>query len=218
VSLKFISVQTKAYKHRTRVIQSHLEESSQFPEHRFAYAYCSRAQALDSKTSHIAVLKSLLRQASFNQLTGECPSNIVALFNDRSQGGKATPLEVESQISEQLTSILLSGIRLRVMIDALDECDRPYLLLETLAKVYTNAPEKLEIVMTSRHEVHVKRIDAFNGCWNIDLNTFLTYADMKNFIDLEVRGAAKYSRLLEGKYPDLEEQLIKVLTKKAGGM
>jgi len=213
-----IFVRTEANKPRARVIQSHLEESSQFPEHRFAYAYCSRAQSLDSKTSHIAVLNSLLRQASFNQLTGECPSNIVALFNDRSQGGKATPLEVESQILDQLITILLSGIRLRVMIDALDECDRPDLLLEALAKVYTNAPEKLEILMTSRHEVRVEEIDAFKECWDLDLNTSLTYADMKNFIDLEVRGAAKYSRLLKGERPDLEEKLIEVLDEKAGGM
>lgn len=205
-------------KYSARVIKWHLERSSQFPEHRFAYAYCSRAQALDSKTSYIAILRSLFRQASFNQLTGECPYNIVALFNDRSQSGKATPLEDVSQILYQLTAILLSGVRLRVMIDALDECDRPHLLLEALAKIYKEVPEKLEILMTSRHEVYVKEIVAFGKCREINLNTALTRADMKNFINLEVRGAENHSRLLKGEHPYLEDRLVNALDKNAGGM
>ncbi|EHL01002.1 putative Serine/threonine-protein phosphatase 6 regulatory ankyrin repeat subunit B [Glarea lozoyensis 74030] len=70
----------------------------------------------------------------------------------------------------------------------------------------------------ARHEVMVKDIDTFGHCREINLNTFLTRADMENFINLEVRGREKHSRLLKGEHPDLENRLIKVLEMKAGGM
>ena len=160
----------------------------------------------------------MLRQASFNQVTGEIPDTILALFNDRSQGGKAAPLQIVSQISEQLIKILLSGVKLRVMIDALDECDRPMYLLGSLAEVYKAAPEALEILITSRKEVCVKDISQFLKCQEINLNSSIGNTDMRNFIDLEVRGAEKNFRLFKGSRPDLEKKLIDVLNKKANGM
>ena len=160
----------------------------------------------------------MLRQASFDPSTGDISSNILGLFNDRNQSGKATPLEIESQITNELIKVLQSGVRFRVMIDALDECDKPMDLLAALEEVYNNALGKLEILVTSRHEVDVMKIDAFNNCHQINLNTSITREDMKKFISLEVRGAKKHARLLGGKYPDLEERLVDVLNKKAVGM
>jgi len=112
----------------------------------------------------------------------------------------------------------MSGVRLRVMIDALDECDKPMDLLAALAEVYKQAPENLEILITSRHEVRVKEIVEFTECQEFGLNTSLTNADMENFINLEVRRKNSYPRLLNGKYPELEERLINVLNRKANGM
>ena len=160
----------------------------------------------------------MLRQASFNQVTGEIPDTILAFFNDRSQGGKAAPLQIESQISGQLIKILLSGVRLRVMIDALDECDEPMDLLGSLAEVYKAVPGALEILITSRNKVRVKDIGEFLECQEINLKSSISNTDMRNFINLEVRGAEKHARLLKGSRPDLEKKLIDVLNKKANGM
>lgn len=125
---------------------------------------------------------------------------------------------MSSQETKDLLSSVLqdSKMTFRVMIDALDECDQPEKLLGFLRDVSHSAPGKLELLVTSRHDVEVK--DKFPDCGQVDLNTAASAADMLTFIKKEVQDREDDERLLKGNRPDLEEKLIKLLDEKAGGM
>jgi len=109
-----------------------------------------------------------------------------------------------------------SNLIFRVMIDALDECDHPQMLLGIFRDVSHAAPGKLELLVSSRPDVEVA--DKFSDCRKIELNTAVSESDMLTFITREVKEREESERLLKGKRPDLEERLISILRRRAGGM
>jgi hypothetical protein len=56
---------------------------------------------------------------------------------------------------ELLSVIFKSGIKLKIMIDALDECGEPKELLKVLRDASSNMHSGLELLVSSRHEVDV---------------------------------------------------------------
>lgn len=115
-----------------------------------------------------------------------------------------------------LHAILESGIKLRIIIDALDECDNPKALLKALRDASRDRPGGLELLMSSRYEVHV--IEKFSNAVIVNLGQSVSNTDMITYITTEVKDREKDERILEGEHPDLEDRLIEILCKRAGGM
>lgn len=81
-------------------------------------------------------------------------------------------------------SILKSKIKLRILIDALDECDDPRELLIDLRHAYEVIPGGLELLVSSRHEVHVD--DKFPNAVTIDVRSDSSESDMDTYITTEI--------------------------------
>jgi len=113
-------------------------------------------------------------------------------------------------------SILKSKIKLRILIDALDECDDPRELLIVLRHAYEVIPGGLELLVSSRHEVHVD--DKFPNAVTIDVRSDSSESDMDTYITTEIYNRDNDDRILEGNYPDLEGKLVRILNNRAGGM
>jgi len=102
------------------------------------------------------------------------------------------------------------------MVDALDECDEPYNLMEALKEISDSAPGYLEVLVSSRHIIRVN--DVFPDFLQVDVNASASKADMKEYIQVEVTEREKYRRLLGGNDPKTEQRLVDVLNKQSNGM
>ncbi len=140
----------------------------------------------------------------------------------KSAGGDSVELEPFSftKCKTLLHEILKSGIKLRIMIDALDECDKPKELLQALKDVSQDLsrdmPDALQLLVASRHEVNVK--DKFSNAVIVDLSPSVSNTDMETYIKTEVSNRPDDQRLLKGKCPEIEKMLIDILCRRAGGM
>ncbi|KAF8857268.1 ankyrin [Acephala macrosclerotiorum] len=199
-----------------RIIQWHLDRASLYPDRRFAYFYCSRGTDLNSKHSYKSVLQALLRQAAYNPMKGEISEHVLNAYINA--GGDSVDLQPFSftKCETLLHGILESGIKLRVMIDALDECDEPKELLKVLRDASRVMPGGLELLVSSRHEVRVD--EKLSNAVIVDLGQSVSDSDMITYITTEVNDREEDERILKGKYPDLENRLIEILCRRAGGM
>jgi hypothetical protein len=77
----------------------------------------------------------------------------------KNAGGDSEDVERFSfaKCNELLRRILGSGIKLRIMIDALDECNKPKELLKALQDASWVRLGGLELLVSSRYEVCVKK-------------------------------------------------------------
>jgi hypothetical protein len=171
---------------------------------------------MNSKHSYKLVLQAILRQAAYDPIKGKIFAQVLDAY--KNAGGDSEDLERFSfaKCNELLRGILGSGIKLRIMIDALDECDEPKELLKALRDASRVRPGGLELLVSSRYEVRVKK--KFSNAVIVDLDQSLSDTDMITYITTEVKDREKDERILEGKHPDLEDRLIEILCKRAGGM
>jgi len=170
-------------------------------------------------------LFSLLRQAAFDDQKREIAKDVIdawVLAGGNNPSSKS--LRFDDAIS-LLTKILQSGINLRFIIDALDECDDYYGLLKALRDAAAEAahkprpgitPGRLELLVCSRQVVEVLKY--MGSAIPIEINDTKDDYDMEVYIITEIRDREKNERLLEGKNPDLEDKLIEILHQRAGGM
>ena len=172
---------------------------------------------MNSKHSYESVLQAILRQAAYDPVTGTiCPEILDAYTIAGGNSADLRSFSFTRNWEPLFHSILKSNIKLRIMIDALDECDDPRKLLKNLRRAYEVAPDALELLVSSRYEVHVE--DKFPHAVTIDVRSDLSKSDMDTYIDVEVYDRDKDDRLLEGKYPELERRLVIILRQRAGGM
>jgi hypothetical protein len=115
-----------------------------------------------------------------------------------------------------LHRILESGIKLRIMIDALDECDEPKELLKALRDASRVMPGGLELLVSSRYEVRVD--EKLSNAIIVDLNRSVSDTDMITYVTTEINDREEDEKILKGKHPDLEARLIEILCRRAGGM
>ena len=162
---------------------------------------------------------ALLRQAAYNPNTGEVSSNILHAY--KNAGGDTDMLrplgfETSEKYQQLLGGILQSGIRLRIMIDALDQCDKPAELLKILRDISRGSPSGLELLVSSQGYVEVDK--KLPQVVEIDVNASMPADDMSTYVTMQVKGREKDERLLEGEYEELEDQLIETLCDKSGNM
>lgn len=172
---------------------------------------------MNSKHSYMSVLQAILRQAAYDPVTGtRCPEIIDAYTIAGGDSADLQSFNFTRNWEPLFHRILKSNIKLRIMIDALDECDDPRELLRILRRAYEVTPGGLELLVSSRYEVHVD--DKFPGAATIDIRGDLSETDMDTYIITEVYDRDQDDRLLKGNHPDLEDRLIKILHNRAGGM
>jgi len=171
---------------------------------------------MSSKHSYTSVLQALLRQAAYDPVKGEISAHVLDAYINA--GGDSGDLKLFSftKCETLLHGILESGVKLRIMIDALDECDEPKELLKALRGPSGAIPAGLELLVSSRYEVHVD--EKFSNAIRIDLGKSLSETDMITYITTEVNDREEDERILKGKHPDLESRLIEILCRRAGGM
>lgn len=162
------------------------------------------------------MLQALLRQAAYDPTKDEISEHVLDAYINA--GGNSEDLQPFSftKCEALLHKILESGVKLRIMIDALDECDDPKELLKALRDASRVIPGGLELLVSSRHEVHVD--EKLPKAVIVDLGESVSEADMITYITTEVNDREKDERILKGKHPDLEDRLTEILCRRAGGM
>lgn len=162
------------------------------------------------------MLQAILRQAAYDPVNGEISAYVMnAYINAGGDSGDLRPLSI-TECRTLLHSILESGIKLRIMIDALDECQEPLSLLTALRDATLVRPGGVELLVSSRYEV---RVDVkLRNAVIVDLGQSVSKTDMITYITTEVKDREKDERILEGEHPDLEDRLIEILCERAGGM
>jgi hypothetical protein len=122
------------------------------------------------------------------------------------------------QCEDLFVGVLEAGVKVRIVIDALDELDEWRALLNVLRKIYNKAPtpNQFQLFVSGRAEVNVEA--KFEMAVKIDINHIRTEAEMREYITRSINTCPKDERPVEGACPELEQRLTETLCKKANGM
>ncbi|KAI0551501.1 hypothetical protein F4679DRAFT_582339 [Xylaria curta] len=191
-----------------RIIQRYIDNPSFNADQRFAYYYCSKDEA--ARHSYKTVLRALLRQAAYDPINGTISQNVLDVW--KASGNSFSFEKCETLIA----GVTKDGVKLRFVIDALDECDEPKELLKILRNISQMAPGGLSLLVSSRNSVRVQ--EKFDQLVEVDLAKSMNKADMYTYVVTEIKEREKDERLLRGEHPDLEDKLIEILLRKANGM
>jgi hypothetical protein len=164
------------------------------------------------------VLLALLRQAAFDYVTDEVFEAVSNAY--QTSGGDSQDLKAfnfGALYRDLLSGILKSGIKLRVFIDALNMCDNPNEVLKAIRDASEGISGGIELLVSSTHHVEVHKILS-----PVVIDTHSSSAameiDMITFITREVQDREKHERLLKGQHSAIEDKLIEILCRRAGGM
>ena len=165
------------------------------------------------------MLLAILRQATYSDSTGEISNNILLAY--KNAGGDSDQLKplvfrTADQYQQLLGGILQPGIRLRIMIDALDQGDKPVELLKILRDASLGSPSGIELLVSSQAYVEVEK--TLPRVLKIHVNTLMPMDDRSTYITTQVKGVEKDKRLLEGKHEELEDELVETLCDKSYNM
>jgi hypothetical protein len=102
-----------------------------------------------------------------------------------------------------------------IIIDALDECDDPEELLYQLKGILEHPGNNIRLMLSSRMHVEVRK--TFPMIRAVTVSAEETSSDVATYIQCEVQ-ERRTRRLLDGKHPELEMQLVEILNTRADGM
>ena len=186
------------------------------PEHfgGIAYFYCVRQGQDQSGTDPIVILRSIVRQLASSLDASSILPPIRTVYDklryERPVSG-CLSLEECSELLRELTSYYSNTT---IILDALDECEKPYELLRALKRVAHSRTDQIKLFVSSRLNVHVDSVMILHR--KINIQSQGASKDMDIFLHTEVKQRDR--RLLKGRYPELEDRLIKVLRGRAQGM
>jgi hypothetical protein len=103
-------------KSQDRIVQQHRKASSMYRDRRFAYHYCTKDSSGQSTKQ---ILKSILRQVVHSPLEGTVAQQACDMHNELER----LPFETMKQCECLFEGILNAGIKIRIVLDALDEYD-----------------------------------------------------------------------------------------------
>lgn len=175
------------------------------------FFYCSRKQA--GRTTSLEVLRSFVAQLT-KSIDGSPTSPVI---DNEYEDRKQRSFEIQ-ECSELLVRLVKEHKNTTFIVDALDECENADELLLHLRDVHRKS---VKFFFSSRNQVKVG--NAFSKYQKLELDSRkdLTSKDMENYVTSQVkeRNTLKLGhRLLDGKYPELEDTLIEVLVNQAKGM
>lgn len=212
-----LTITADGYDHRSSIIEWQYKKTQSMEKERLAFFYCSRKK--EEKTTSFEVLCSLLAQLARID-NGISISPLVRNMYDKRE---MNPIKIQG-CSDLLADLIKEYRRTIFIIDALDECEDADTLLLHLKHLYDNIPNArnlIKIFFSSRYNIDVA--EYFSDCEKLELETcrYLKYDDMKFYIETQIKDRKTLllgSRLLKGKYPELENRLIDVLLKNSRGM
>jgi len=187
------------------------------PNDRLAFFYCSRKR--DKRSQPYDVLASLVGQLAWSA-DGLAVAQSVKRKHEYCQSHQRLDLTID-ECSDLLVGLVDLYQQTTIVIDALDECTDYTRLLLHLKKVAAASQSPIKLFLSSRQNVRV--FDLFLKWKKVELDAHkdLTTEDMRNYISSQVREIELLNlgtRLLDGKYPELEDRLVEVLKGRAQGM
>jgi hypothetical protein len=207
------------------VIEWHLKDISTRKTQRLAFFYCHQGNSDQSqglrrniqsssgeRPSPEIVLRSLLAQLAWS----------TDGFSVAERFKQANKDKLNFWDPKKCANLLMGLIndfeRTTIIIDALDECADHDRLLLLLNHVAHESNKELKFFFSSRPNVTVPA--SFPLLKMIDLDSErLTANDLENYVKTQVMFREKLligTRLLKGEHPELETELIKTLTERAG--
>ena len=179
-----------------------------------AYFYCVRQGQDQSGTDPAVVLRSLVRQLASSFDGSSLLSPVRTVYNRLRYERPGSGCLSLGECSELLTELISCYSNTTIVLDALDECEKPYELLRALKRVANSSTGQMKLFVSSRLNVNVASVVILHH--KIDIQSQGTSKDMDIFLHTEVK--QRDLRLLNGRYPDLEDRLIEVLRVRAQGM
>lgn len=179
--------------------------------------YCSDSSGQRSSDSAV-ILRSLVRQLSWCLTSTTIFKPVQTIYDrlkrERPKDGSLS----QDDYKKVLQAILESHVGARIDIDALDECDDPEEVLTILRAISMAGNGTVKISICSRTDLRGRADHYFPDACFLEVATGKTKIDMDNYIRREVQDREQHLRLLEGRYPGLENDLINMLCQRAGGM
>jgi hypothetical protein len=187
-------------------IQRYLRELQLSRLERVAYFYCSKKDVRSS--TPVTILRCLACQLGWKNDGTSIADSIRSLYEnaDPISGAGLPGLE---GCKELLTTLVRLCPKVTVIIDALDECSDPDVLLEALQNVCQGSSGNVKIFVSSRMQIGVQ--DWFSECLLLGMEQ--NREDVRAFIKSEMD--LKRMNLLQGKRPDLEQRLASVLIRRS---
>lgn len=191
---------------------------------RLAFFYCSRNSGQSkvpgepsTRRGTAEILRSLLAQLAWT-LDGS------TILPDIAERFKSKVLPSTEECTEILQLIIRNLPRATIMIDGLDECEDFDKLLYRLRAIQlacgqTNATTatRLKFVFASRMNVEVLAHFDKAECTLVDVGSTSNMNDIEHYVRCEVE-QPETRRILDGKFPELEQRLADILSTKAQGM
>ncbi|PYH48701.1 uncharacterized protein BP01DRAFT_288615, partial [Aspergillus saccharolyticus JOP 1030-1] len=181
---------------------------------RIAYFYCTRKQGQQEESSPQAILQSLVRQLAW-AMDDLSIAKIVKERYQRAQrleGYGKSELSVEDCV-DLLTQLIADHQHTIVIVDALDECADPDMLLLCLKRIHSSCADRLRLFVSSRMHIGVQHI--FSEPIRTEIGRE-NRGDMDFYIRTEVE--ANKWRLEQCNAGDLASTLMGLLSSRAQGM
>lgn len=160
------------------------------------------------------ILQSLVRQLAWSTDNLSIAKPVKYLYDE----AQKSPESGESRLSADECIRLLGQLtpsrqHTRIIIDALDECSEPDELLSSLKEISLSSKGTMQFFFSSRMNVAVS--EEFPECTKVEVGSD-NQDDIEFYVHTEVKKRKK--RLLHGKAPELENQLVEILSRRAQGM
>jgi hypothetical protein len=119
-----------------------------------------------------------------------------------------------------LAGVLKTGIKLKIFIDALDECEESRELLAVLKRLRNGAPSADSFLLLVTGRPHVNVCDYFPTAIQVNVEAHRTRDELQNFVKTWVSLLDEHEKLLGGgqEHKYLEDELIRLVCEKAEGM
>ena len=181
-------------------------------------------KATDSSTKLLSVeicLRSLVRQLSWNN-TDEKIENLVEEKYKELHNHNSDDSPLSTQECKRLLEKLLLKRETYIMIDAVDECEKPHELLSELADLISpvhndqRRQQALHIMLCGRDDLPIS--DYFDNCLMIATNSADTSEDQIFYIDHEINHICQRRKnsLFVSSSKDFPSRLKNVLKEKGG--
>ena len=181
-------------------------------------------KASDSSTGLLSVeicLRSLVRQLAWNSTDEEIEPLVEEKYNDLCNQHSDNSL-LSTQECKKLLQNLISERETYIMIDAVDECEKPHELLWELAELISpvhnmqRKQQPFHLMLCGRDDLPIS--DYFDNCLMIATNSEDTSEDQKFYIDHEIDQIChrRKNSLFVLSSKDFPSRLKKVLKEKGG--
>jgi len=171
------------------------------------YFYCERNPQQKPRSDPRSILGCIARQMACLKEKDELLPAVISLYDEVIENGSAAFVDCD-QLTELLVKLAGSRLVTYVVVDGLDECDKPErkILISSFRRIIAKASTTVKVFIASRTEVDIKAQLA--QAVDVQIVASKTKADIELFIDATVDERAE-SDLFYGTAPLTLVTLIK---------